>query len=351
LNRLKQIYVASIMLFFAAALYASPKQYPGTDNLFLYGHPAFVTSGASAAGGPVLSAGSYSFVLNPALTAGLQSLSADLGYTGIINTTSDVEIGSAIRLGVSVPNRFGVFSGAFQGGFLENALSLGNTLVGRIGFSRDVTDNFYLGLSVSGGYFVYDKNNDFYVAADVGAWYRVPSIAFLRQVRFGVAVQNLGKTFLKATPSKSFEARSYPAMFTPKAGVAAHLLELKDVTVGLSLDLAFPTFSNILFVAGLQGKIADLVTISAGWDCNILELYEDYGIHLPYVGIGVKFSVNTSGSNLMSKRGVDQTDIEPSAVWQRIHKDTHTASIGVTARFGVRDTLPPDIKVGDIRYE
>ena len=351
MNRLKQIYLVWIMLFVAGALYASPKQYPGTDNLFLYGHPAFMTSGASAVGGPVLAAGSYSFVMNPALTAGLQSLSADLGYTGIISAVSDAEIGSAVRLGVSVPNRFGVFSGAFQGGFLENSLNIGNTFVGRLGFSRDVTDNFYLGLSVSGGYFVYGENNDFYIAADVGAWYRVPSIAFLRQVRFGVAVQNLGKTFMEATSYENLDVRSYPAMFTPKAGVAAHLLELKDVTIGLSLDLAFPTFSNILFVAGVQGKIADLVTISTGWDFNLLENYDHDTIHLPYVGVGVKISINTSGSGPMSKRGFDQTDIEPSAVWQRIDEKVHMTSIGVTASFGVRDTLPPDIKVGDIRYE
>ncbi|MDR2601759.1 MAG: hypothetical protein LBC53_04820 [Spirochaetaceae bacterium] len=321
---------------------------PGGESLFLYGQPKFLAGAADAAGGPVFSAGSYSFNMNPALTAGLQCLSADLGYTGIVNTDSET-LASAARLGLSVPNRFGVFSGALQGFFGEDAVGIGNVAVARAGFSRDVTENFYLGVSVSFGMLFYEDNQDFYAGADVGAWSRVPSIAFLKNVRFGLTVQNIGKSFDTAGPVKDFKVFSYPAMFTPKLGVAASFLDIKDLEAGFSLDAAFPTFANIVFNAGLQLQIKNIVVVSAGWDFNLREYVDGSAVHGPVVGVGVKIQLNTSGSELMSKRGFSQTDIDADLLWQDRGDGLQMISVGAAASFGVKDTIAPEIKIGEIR--
>ncbi|MDR2509768.1 MAG: hypothetical protein LBC77_03890, partial [Spirochaetaceae bacterium] len=211
--------------------------------------------------------------------------------------------------------------------------------------------NFYLGLSVSGGGFWYDDNKDLYAACDVGAWYRIPSVAFLKQVRFGLALQNLGKTFGTIGKVEDFEVRSYPAMITPKFGVAAHLVEVNNFVTGLSLDVGFPTFTNFLFNAGLQFQIMNIAFLSVGWDFNAREYIDEVHSMLPHIALGVKFSVNTSGNELFRRGGFDQTDIDIDLAWKNAHKDTQVVSFGAAASFGVRDTIPPDIKIGEIRYE
>jgi hypothetical protein len=347
------------------ALFADEwKQAPGSGSLLLYGHPRFIVNADSASGGPLFVTGSYSFTMNPALAADLQCLSADAGYTGLLKAADDITNDASFHLGVGIPTRFGVFSVAGQGIFAENVLGLGNAALGRLGWARDVTSNFYLGLSVSSGALLYDGYRDFFVAADVGAWIRVEKLAFFKQVRLSIVMQNLGKTFTeygsedtqREMEDLKIQIRSYPALFTPKAGVAAHLVEAKNFNLGISADIAFPTFSNILFNAGLQALIAEHVYISAGWDLDLWESVQEWGnetggVHLPYVGIGIKFAVKTPDSQLFKKRGVDQTDITVDGTWQRREKDVHLHSLGLSASFGVRDTVPPDIKIGTIKND
>ncbi|MDR0598793.1 MAG: hypothetical protein LBG84_01745 [Treponema sp.] len=353
--------LAVFFCFGAAGLAAETKQIPGSEGVLLYGHPRFITGANSAAGGPVFTTGSYSLTMNPALPADLQCLSADLGYTGLLAAGEDAGHAAALRLGAAAPTRFGVFSAAAQGLFAKEVLGVGNIAIGRLGWSRDVTRNFYLGLSVTGGALFYDGYRDFYIAADLGAWLRFPEIAFLKQVRFAAVAQNLGKTFTQFGPDDggaAFDIRGYPGMITPKVGAAAHLLEKKGLILGVSADLSVPTLSNLVFNTGLQAVIADLVYVSAGWDFNLWEAAEKWGpgngrtgFHSPYIGLGVKLSINTSGNETMKKRGFDQTDITADAVWQRLWKDVHLYSLGAAASFGVRDTIPPDIHVGAIRND
>jgi hypothetical protein len=355
-------YFAALFLC-AGALFAEDNQLPGSESLWLYGHPRFITSANSAAGGPLFSAGSYSLIMNPALPADLQCPALDLGYAGILNAfvEDDVTHAVALRLGGSVPTRLGVFSLGFNGVMGEEALRIGNAFAGRLGWARDVTRHFYLGLSVTGGALTYKEDfRDFYFAADVGAWLRFEQVAFFRQLRFGVALQNLGKTYSNFGPKPpegidEIKIRMYPGIITPKIGVAAHLVEANNFALGISMDIAFPAFTNFAFNAGLQALVAEFLYISAGWDLNAQELVSDFNpdksIHLPYIGIGVKFAVNTSGSQLFKKRGFDQTDITVDGVWQMREKDVHLYSIGAAASFGVRDTIPPEIKIGNIKND
>jgi hypothetical protein len=345
-------FVLFLALLLPAALFAKDPM-PGGQSLFLYGHPKFIVTANSAAGGAIFSEGSYSLNMNPALTGGLQCPAADLGYTALQQLDgSDSGHGGAVHLGIAVPSRLGVFSGGANINFLEiGEAPLGNGGTARIGWARDVTRNLSLGFAVIGGYLVYDDLNDFFVGADLGVWYRIEQIAFLRNVRFAVVMQNMGKPY-QLTESLDF----YPGIFTPKAGVAASLIDIdKKFVLGLSADLSFPTVSNLLFNAGLQVEIVDIVYVSAGWDFNAREFdaYEDKSLHLPFVGVGVRFSLNTSGSELMRKRGFNETTLDVDAVWQRYNSDFHLVSAGAAARFGVEDVLPPVISVDEnrIRYD
>lgn len=325
----------------------------GGQSLFLLGHPKFVTLANSAAGGALFSEGSYSLNFNPALTAGLQCPSADFGYTGLQEFDDPYQHGSSLHLGFSYPSRFGVFSLGAQGNFIKLSESaIGNVGLVRLGLARDVTENLYLGFSLSGGGLGYDDASDFYLAGDIGAWYRVPQIAFFKEVRFAVALQNIGKPFQTSGPVKTENATGFPGVFAPKAGIAAHLIDLKQFALGVSADVSFPTFTNFLLNAGLQISIARFVYVSAGWDFNAREVADIGGsaLHLPFIGVGVKLSLNTSGSEAMKRRGFNETTLDVDAAWQRQQGSLHLISIGAAASFGVKDVLPPDISTGEVRH-
>jgi hypothetical protein len=352
---LKKISVFLVVFaLFTGGLYAyEPPQ--GGQNLFLFGHPKFITSANSAAGGGIFSEGSYSINMNPALTAGLQCPSMDAGFTGLFDEKNS-EIGGAMRLGLSYPTRIGVFTGGVQGVFTKlDEVPLGNIALFRLGFSRDVTDNLFFGFSFTGGMLSYTPAEDSYMAGDIGAWYRIRELLFLKNVRFAAVLQNIGKTF-ETKGSQKYEegVTGFPGFLTPKAGVAASLFDANGIVVGVSSDIALPSLKNILFNAGVQASIKDFVFISAGWDFNVGEAidYKDKDpVHTPYIGIGVRFSVNTAGNETMSKRGFNETTIDADGLWQKLGGGVQAVSFGAAASFGVKDLLPPDISVGEVRYE
>jgi hypothetical protein len=143
----------------------------------------------------------------------------------------------------------------------------------------------------------------------------------------------------------------FPGIFKPKAGIAVDALSFDKFKLGLSVDVSFPTFSNFVLDAGLQAEIAEMFYISSGWDFNARESGDDYGQHGPYLAVGVKFQVDTSGVKALDKNGVEQTDIQIDGLWQHLHKNTEHISVGATVNFGARDGMPPDIEIKDIQYE
>jgi hypothetical protein len=338
----------------------------GGENLFHYGHPAYQSSADSAAGGPLFAAGPYSININPALTAALQCLTADAGFS-VFSDAGDQDLGSggAFHIGTSLPTRWGVWTAAVQSDFLQHPFSIGNVIAGHFGFSRDVTENLYIGLTLSGGGLTYkgdegnmkDGYNDFAVLVSLGIWYRIKEISalsdkpFLKNIRFGLALQNLGKSFNQTTVGEDV---FFPGIITPKFGAALDLVSHPKIKVGASADIAVPIDPfNFLFSAGLQVEIANLVYIGSGWNMNARELSDGAEAYGPYITVAVKFSANTSGSERMRKRGFDQTDIKVEGLWQHMGNDLHHTTLGATFNFGVQDTTPPeiDIDLDGIKYK
>jgi len=326
----------------------------GAENINLYGSPRLTAASNSAAGGPLFSAASYSLISNPALTAALQCPVADFGVAVPVNIET-TKTGAALQLGASFPTRRGVFTGVVQGDFLGDILAYSNIVLGHLGFSRDVTENFYLGLSLSGGALFGGTRDitDFYITAGVGAWYRIrefPALKdgpYLKNLRFGLALQNMGKTF-----TEDYRFGGFPGgFFSPKAGAAVNIYDSEKFKTGFSVDVALPAlFTNFAMGMGLQAEIAGFIFISAGWDFNIAEVAESGGVNFPYAGIGLKFSLNTSGTELLSRRGFNQTDINADMLWQALDSETMLFSAGAGAKFGVEDAVPPEIRLDDIKY-
>jgi hypothetical protein len=304
------------------------------EGLFFLGHPGFITNAESSAGGGLFLPSVHDIVVNPALTAELQRLSLDLGYTALVQTKDETALGNAFYAGMLFPTRFGVFSGATQGVFSSiNGVNFGNILLARGGFSRDVTERLNVGASIFGGGIFGDVFNDWTLGLDAGFMYKLGKLGVLKNARYGVVLSNMGKTFTN---------EFIPAIFTPKVGFAATILDSNKITAGFSADLSFPLFQNVVFNTGLQFLIANILTVSAGWDVNIYEVaVRGDSIHLPSFGIGVRFTVG----NFMNRQAWEGSDFVVSSAWRQVHDGIHLISAGASLNLGVRDNEPPVILI------
>ena len=94
----------------------------------------------------------------------------------------------------------------------------------------------------------------------------------------------------------------YPMPFTPRVGVAGNLFDVKNFSGGMSLDFAFPTFQNVVFNAGLEFMIADVIRISTGWKADLREILAEQATLLPTAGISVKFNFSSAEDSFLAKK-------------------------------------------------
>ncbi|GHU42640.1 hypothetical protein FACS1894190_12200 [Spirochaetia bacterium] len=281
--------------------------------------------------------------MNPALTAPLQRVSAALGWTGLIQTRYGYKFGDAFFVGALLPTRFGVWTATFNGSFIPVwQLPYGNSFVGRVGWSRDLTDNIFLGASIYSGGLVGDSDSDWALAADLGFTYVFGDWSIFKNMRASAVAANLGKNFNPKTGPGEF-----PSIATLKLGFASLFVETGNFTAGFSFDVGFPSFQNFTLGFGVDMKIIKIITVSVGWDMNTREIVRDMGMNLPFIGISVNWTANTGKSGLMTKQGWQTTDFAFSGLWQQNTRGLQTVSVGAQADFGGKDTDAPEIIIGD----
>ncbi|MDR0409521.1 MAG: hypothetical protein LBH18_03895 [Spirochaetaceae bacterium] len=330
------IFSAVLAAVFTQAAYSYDAPYG--ENLFLLGFPGLISNAASTSGSGLYDSGPYSININPALTAPLQRVSADIGGTMLMREN---KTGFSFLLGMLFPSRWGVWTILAQSALIEPPFSpAGNMYSGRFGWSRDITEKLYAGASVFAG--VTTNYGEGYAAGlDLGFVYRMGNMGFLKDARFSAVFANIGQTFSNNIYS------NLPGAFAPKCGFAAVLFENKGFAAGFSVDASFPTLKNAVLNAGMEFSLMKKVTVSIGWDANLRELLDGVGIHNPFIGFGFKWTADTGASEIMMSQGWEKTDVDVSALWQQINNDIHIFSAGVSAQFGSVDRDPPVIKLGD----
>ena len=140
-----------------------------------------------------------------------------------------------------------------------------------------------------------------------------------------------------------------PSIAIPKVGIAATLFSVADnkIAGGFSADLSFPMFMNMVVDAGLQLRIANIVTVKTGWQLDVRDTAnKDYNL-LPSVGITVRFGINTKENQFMLDNGWQQSEITTSGAWQNLYEGVHAVSAGAAINLGLRDTEAPKIILWD----
>ncbi|GMO54990.1 MAG: hypothetical protein Ta2G_13980 [Termitinemataceae bacterium] len=352
----KILLTAAVFAVVLSGVQASDKYYlPLSKNIFLLGYPEWTSSGYSSGGGPIFDPAPFSISLNPALSAPLERVSIDLGYSAFFERTyieNAAMSGHALHAGVLFPTKLGVLTVAGQGAFMPafNAndegspshIRLGSSGNGRFGWARgfNASDNhkIYIGAAIFGGGiqnidYSDPGYSDYTVGADLGFVWRIEKVGFLKDVRVSAAATNLGKPF---NPLDG-DLVDFYSFLSFRGGVAAHLVDIEDKFIlALSADAGYVGLTDFVFSGALQMQIVKAVTISASWDMSAQDLYHtDNSVHMP--------SVTLSYTHIMKS---DKGQTKVLAGWQQLHQSVQMLSFGAVVNIGSLDTEAPEMNFG-----
>lgn len=322
----------------------------GGESMNRLSSPTQLASASSAAGGALYSAGPDSIAFNPAITAYEQRIALDAGYTLLFSTDDSAHpLGSSFQSGILVPWKWCIGSAYFTFNSLPfDEMELGNSFSLKAGVSKQITDNISIGLGMNSGFFWgYDK--DWALGADAGVLYRRENLGFMKDFRFGVSLQNLGKNYNDTTliGINDDEAGEFPGLATLRIGTAATLLSVKDFKLGMSFDIAAPAFQNAEFDAGLQMSLKDSFFVAVSEAVNVRETGEGHNNFMPAVSLGYKFIFSSKDNAYLQKNGWQQSEMLASAAWQQMYETVNACSGGLKMKLGLQDTDPPKIELWD----
>lgn len=342
----KRIIAFAVSLFMIALAYAyNPPA--GGQNFLRITEPQLLTGAGSCAGGAIFNGVTPASVINnPALTAFEQRIILDIAGTMLFDSSdSDHTIGGAFQTGIAIPSRWCVSSFLFQGVWVpfEN-METGNSLNLNANFSKDLTDTLVVGGGVDFGIF-YGHGTDWRAGANLGVLYCFGDVSFLRDVRFGAALTNLGKPWTDTTVEgiTGSEASMWPGLATIKTGAAAILFSTDTMNLGASTDFSVPAFQNLVIDAGVQLEFNEFIKVSTSWEYDVRECAEGSVNLIPSVGLSFKFIFKAKEDSILTERGWQQSEMTVSAAWQNLYETVNAASVGAVINLGLKDTDAPEI--------
>lgn len=363
---MKKIFGAVLAFAASSALFAyNPPA--GGQNVLRLSEPQLLAGGNSTAGGGLFDGGDSdsdskffgtspsAILINPALTAWEQRNALDLSGTLLHSSNSDDDntLGSSFQAGILLPSRWCVSTFLFQGVWSEFIdMPVGNNINISYGYAKDITDSVSVGISASFGYLFGDAGPDWTLSAGLGAYYNYGDWKFLKDIRFGASLLNLGKMYtssdtvgIESDEDDFEEAGSWPALATLRTGVAAALIKNEQINLGMSLDFSYPSFQNLVIDAGLQMQIHDFMKVYSGWEFDAREFAEDSKNLLPSIGVSFKFQLNSKKDSFMAEKGWQQSEMTVSGGWKKMYDNINAFSAGAILDLGMKDTQAPEIKL------
>jgi len=322
----------------------------GGENVFGIAGPQQLTSASSAAGGAIFDVTPSSQVFNPALQAYEQRIMLDAGFTSLYSSDDpDHSWGSAFSGGILVPTKWGVGSAEMIGSFVPfYEMQTGKSLNLKASFAKDVTEKLAVGAGFGCGYF-FGYDTDWAAGLDLGVLYRYGTLGPLQDVRFGVSLLNLGKTYTDTTVvgiDEKKDAGMFPGIATLRTGMGATFYKNSGLTGAFSVDAAIPTMQNFILDTGVQLMIRDFLKISTSWEYNAREVMEGSKNWMPSLGITWRFVFNAKDNQFMKEKGWQESEMAVSAGWQHMYDHINAISGGAVLKLGLKDTDAPKITIG-----
>lgn len=340
----KKILTGAVVLVMIAPHAFSYNPPTGGESAVAFQAPLLLGGNASMTGGafgPVLP-GELS--LNPALGASEQRITVDASYAALIGAGDDSGFGHAANAGVLVPTRWSVLSASLN--FLTSpfdGLQYGTAGTLNATISKEMTERFSVGAGVAAS-----AGTGWGAYANLGMLYKLGAVGFMQDARIGAGLTGLGRPYTPSTEGlKGGDASAMPSMLTPRAGFAATLLKTESVALGASADLSAPFFQNLVFDAGVEANILNTVTVTTGWNFNLVETLNNKQSWLPSVGIAVNLAIDSTKKEdaFLARHGWGQSEITPSLAVKPLPGGVLAVGGGANMRLGVMDSKAPVITV------
>ncbi|MFW5849756.1 MAG: FlgD immunoglobulin-like domain containing protein [Spirochaetota bacterium] len=340
----RPIRIALAFLVIAASPIAAQYEPPtGGEDLYDLYSPLMLAEGAPA----VADEGPQADTMNPAISGLVQRTTLDASYLAVTGFGSPVAGGGwqghVANLGLVSPTRFGVFSGSAH--VLAMPLSgmrWGTTVAIHGSAAKELYPGWLAGVGMrvmAGGADRFDVG----AAVDLGVVREMGSLGFMQNVRWGVALQNMGKWY---EPLVGASALSGP--FTPVAGVNFDAVSNDWLTVRASGSLSAPAFQNLRLGVGGRATFFDTVSLHAGWKADLRQLIEPQIARrslVPSFGLSVSFSAGLGEEGFAAERGWTRTEVRTAVVAAPLYNDVWAIGGGINAPLGIVDTEGPRVSI------
>lgn len=348
---MKKSIIAFILSFFVLSSICAYNPPVNGEFFTELSSPRLLGNSSSSCGGPVFYCSPDSISVNPALPTSEQLVKINLAYTALASFSSSEShhFGSAMQTGVIVPTKYFVFTGYLNGVLSPfDAMNLGNSMNLKLGLAKEITNNINFGIGLNSGV-LWAENVDWNLSANLGILCHFDKLGFIKDFRYGLAINNLGKNFTNSGllhPIDSINPVSmFPTICTVKTGVAGLLLSNDAVKLGFSFDVSTPLIQNFVFDGGLELGIKDTIFVTISDRFNLAEYTNNHIDIIPSIGINFKFSFRLDNNQLLKDKGWEDILADGSVTYKQLYKDVNALSMGVDLSLGKKDVTPPVIQI------
>lgn len=347
---MKRIFFGVFTFFFAISIVNAYNPPVNSDGLFELSSAKLLSNASSVSGGGVFNANVSSVTVNPALVSNEQRVSLNLGYTLLVSSNSEnsKSLGSALQLGMIIPTKYTVFDFYLNGTFVPfKEMNLANSFNVKLGMAKEITEKLSVGFGLNTGSF-WGAGNDWSLSCNLGTLFSFGKVGFIKDMRMGVSILNLGKNFNSTTcigMNSDESVTAFPNICTIKAGVSGLFVNSPNVKLGFSFDLQTPLLQNVLADLGLECSIKDIVYISIAEKINLSELELGHKDLIPSIGLGFKFSFGFNKNDFFEKNGWKESEISSTFAYKQMYETINCISTEVDMKLGMKDNAPPVIQL------
>ncbi len=300
--------------------------------------PLFLASGENTASTESVSGDAY----NPAASGLKQRIHVNSSYAAIVGD-GEYE-GHAGNLGASFPTPVGVFTGSVDLATADYAaMDIGQRGGLNLSFAKDLYPNLLFGMGLRGQFGSNGGETAFGGGLDLGAIHIIGPVGALPELRWGVALQQIGYGFHPVEGTTGS-----PSPFTLAADIDAKLVETDAFDWRVHTGFSLPSFQNLRYRVGTQAQLFDRFAINVGWGIDLEEQTDGdrpTGSVLPSVGLTARFQTGSrSRDNGMSdEQWWNQSEVAVHGSWAPVYDVVWIASGGANIAFGVTDRTAPRI--------
>ena len=289
-------------------------------------------------------------VLNPAASAGQQRPALEADFIGIDDLSGAQGLGGGGGLGFSLPEPYAVWGADLR--FLATPSTMTSLPLGTLAqlhgtIAKDLFPNFYIGAGL--GFTLGDNGGMAWGGGlDLGIMHLLGDVGFLKELRWGAVLENIGKGYLPpkpATGATGTTASAFPAPYTFGVGVHSLLIRSDAIKLGVGADLFLPTFATT--VVNFSGSLTykDVVGLRLGWGLSAAEVAAHVS-RSTYPSLGLTATIplgNVSQTSLLGKQGIEQADLKPYVSAAPLYGSLWAFGAGAVLPLGSAAKVPPKI--------